>query len=294
MKKIGVILLIFFLLVSFAGAVSFSEQDQKYYDKLKKAGLSDEQSARIMEEYPSENDLLSEMRTAVKENKTAVLDISIELLKKDFYKPGVISSSFKKWWASSSYFVGAFNSFFKGLFGDTLTGYFKWIVGVKRDNTSRVLDLIVGFTTSTFLWLIYLIGYDRLFKAKFSSKKEEDEATNRVVWIERLISTWYKRWLLFPGIYFGLFQIPFVNRFLEIITFYHFMPSGYLENIIIRTLFSAMVIGFLPDIALRFAEMRKAKKEADREMQIKASAQILKDMSKVNKDPFGFLKRPKF
>ena len=310
MKKSVVILFVFLLIFNLCLVNAI---DDVFYKKLISKGLTIDQANTIAKKYATENDFLEAVRQAVDKKETEMLGIPIELIKKDFYKPGIISTSFSNWWNGPSGITDAISSFFGGLFGDTPTGIFKTIIGIKKNLSERIVDLIVAFLTSLLVAGLYKLSHHSLFKEneyrkEWTEKEREDKKTrlnHLILLVGRPIKhkieneynteiSWIKVLLIFPGIYFALFQIPIINRIIEFITFYHFMPgspnltsfidifASWLPNIIIRTLFSFLIIAFFADILPALLEMRRNQKEAKKKLEEKVGKAIIKELGKVD------------
>ncbi len=166
-KRVSKFLALFIILLLLANLIpiikaSDSTQDQAYYTKLISSGLTREQADSIVAKYPTENDLLAAVRQAVSSNEQSLEGIPISLFYTNFYKPGVVTTWFNNWWKNSSIF-DSINSFFKGLFGTTLSGFFSWLIGIQRDNSVRILDLIVGFLTAFLIALLFKITYENSY-----------------------------------------------------------------------------------------------------------------------------------
>lgn len=298
MKKGVAFLLIFLLVINLVHAI-----DQDFYKKLISKGYSSEEATKITIKYDDENQFLDAVREAVDNEDKEMLGIPIERIKIDFYKPGVVSQAVSKWWSGSWAIYDGFEKFFKGLFGDTPGGLFKWFVGVKKEGIARFTDLIVGLLTSLAVAGLYYLSCQSMLKSKYKAywtPKDVNAKNERLKWLRRLVGkyknqisdmdevSWLKTLIIFPLIYFALFQIPIINRILEFITFYHFMPGSatlgfdILPNIFIRTLFSWLIIAFFMDFLPALLDMRRKQIEEKNKLRKKVGEAIIKELGKVD------------
>jgi len=250
-----------------------NENRKKYYNKLIESGLTKEQANRVIDKYKTEEDLREAIKQAKKDERETILkDISIKKLEKEFYLPESIAGLFKEYLEKTKNKV---NSFLKDVFGGTVVDLFSWIIGWKK--SGRLGDLMVGIVA----WLILLVTYwltgSFLPKRIPMEVKEDKYSKFKNKYLKFIAGRWFGFWwggIIFVLGYFFALQIPLLNRFIEIITFYHLTPFW------LRPVVLAIIIGYLPAICRELLKYRKMQRDEEKIQQARTAARIAKIMGR--------------
>ena len=274
LKKLLIFLVLTLFIINLVSADTQADLTKAYHDKLINTGLTEQEAATIIKNYPAETELRQAVREAVQNKQTEIQGISVEKFKKDFYLPGIVKTEWDKFWEKTTIFE-KINDFTKGLFGGTAGDFFLWILGLKRNLADRGWDIATGAVAWILIWLLWLFELKRWKKASYTNKKN---LVKHARWLRMIagggfLKTIFKLFL-FVSIYFIVMQIPIANWVLRLLTLYNFSP------IWLRPIILAMLVGYLPAIMERLIEYREAQHQVEEETEAQVAADTIKALGK--------------